>query len=176
MGCLYQIEFSNGKSYIGITSKDSSYRLKQHLRDSRKTDRRAGVLYDALLKYPDQYTIKEIAWSDDFEVLCRIEQTAIGTFNTKVPFGYNMTDGGEGTVGFDGPWKGKSRPKFSEEWIKKATDHLKGNKFALGLVHTEESKKKMGQRGNQHSKGKTWKLSEETKQKMREAWIRRKNT
>ena len=99
VGCLYQIRFQNVKSYLGITNKSSGQRLRVHIRNSRRTKQINCALHNALRKHPKHYTLKELAWSDNWDVLCRIEQQAIKMFNTKVPNGYNGTNGGEGQVG-----------------------------------------------------------------------------
>ena len=98
MGGLYQIEFTNGKSYIGITKTTVKKRLTAHLRNANK-NLRDCALHNALRKYPDDYILKTLVIADDWNYLCLIEQRAIKTFGTRTPFGYNMTDGGEGTVG-----------------------------------------------------------------------------
>ena len=89
---------------------------------------------------------------------------------------HNRTEGGEGTSGHifskehkknlkdnhSKYWKNKTRPKHS--------DRMKGNKHASGLVHSSESKDKIS------AKLTGRKLSEETKQKMREAHQKRRIT
>jgi len=125
MGCLYKIDFKNGKSYIGITISRGERRLKIHERNMENG--RTSILYSAFKKYPGQYTVKELAWSDNWNVLCKIEQQAIKTFNTKIPHGYNMTDGGDGSVGHS-PSK-ETKRKMS---------------LAARRTCTEETKRKIG--------------------------------
>jgi hypothetical protein len=133
MGCLYKIDFENGKSYIGITSQTSVSRLYIHKRNAR--NKRIAALYHAIRKYPDQYTIKEIAWSDNWDVLCEIERQAIITFKTKVPHGYNMTDGGDGSVGHS-PSK-ETRKKMSAAPRKPCSEETKRK---IGLSNTGKTK------------------------------------
>jgi hypothetical protein len=44
-------------------------------------------------------TCRELVISDDYDYLKEMEVKAIAAFSTKVPLGYNMTDGGDGVVG-----------------------------------------------------------------------------
>ncbi|MHB1236934.1 MAG: GIY-YIG nuclease family protein [Gallionella sp.] len=50
MGCLYQLIFPNGKSYIGISSNTAEQRFKAHCQNSK----------NGITEYPD-YSPKEKA-------------------------------------------------------------------------------------------------------------------
>ena len=96
--CVYvHINKVNGKRYVGITSR------KPKTRWGNGNDYGA-YFYNAIQKY---------GW-DNFEhiVLCskksereakNIEKYLIKNWNTKSPYGYNCTDGGDGTLGFKNP-------------------------------------------------------------------------
>src|SRR5262249_53430656 len=61
---------------------------------------RKGHLYSALRKYGlRSYIAEVIGQSDNFDDLKLMEQEAIRVHNTKSPSGYNLTDGGDGTIG-----------------------------------------------------------------------------
>lgn len=132
MGCLYQIEFPDGKSYIGISQTTASKRLTRHKNRTRNGS--SYAVHVALRKFPENFTIKEIAWSADWQVLCRAEQMAIETFKTKVPHGYNMTSGGNGALGYKHTelakkkMRGKIKPEANRSAVSAAN---KGNKYAV---------------------------------------------
>lgn len=92
---LYQLLFPNGKKYIGITSKTAEDRFKAHCRSRKKY-----AIDSAIKKYGKENVILTVlAECDNWELLCLLEQEAIEKFDTKYPNGYNLTDGGEGTIG-----------------------------------------------------------------------------
>lgn len=167
MGCLYQIKFGNGKSYIGITIESIVKRFKRHLKEARG-NRTKYAIHAALRKYPDQYEVKELAWSEDWKVLCKAEQIAIKEFCTKVPHGYNMTDGGEGTYGLSFYPSEESRKKMS-------IARMGVSPTNKGVPHTKEEKQRISLSllGNQNTKG--FKHSEETKKKMSIAHVGNKS-
>jgi group I intron endonuclease len=105
MGCLYQLTSPSGKSYIGISSKTAADRWSQHRYNANKeiksraaTECRA--LYNAIRKYGARnFTVTVLFESDNWAELLEIEMTLIASLKTKKPGGYNLTDGGEGTLG-----------------------------------------------------------------------------
>lgn len=123
MGCLYQIEFPNGKSYIGITMKTAEQRFKGHTRLRDKT-----ALAHALKKHGAcNVKVKTLIIADRWDYLCDLEKKAIASYKTKIPHGYNLTDGGEGTLGVE--WSEESRAKLS--------------KARIGSIATPECRAKM---------------------------------
>ena len=104
---------------------------------------------------------------DEFEAKC-LEEYYIFSFRTFVGFsdcnGYNMTLGGDGSVGFPSPMKGK---KHTEESKNKISESTKGKN--LGKPHTEEHKRKISASliGNKNNYGKH--PSEETRRKRSES-------
>jgi hypothetical protein len=103
MGCLYQLTSPSGKRYIGISSKTAADRFLKHT-EHALGKRQNGVLYSALRKYkPENFDIKTLVIANDWQYLCDLEVKVIEAFGTKHPFGYNMTNGGEGVVGPKGP-------------------------------------------------------------------------
>ena len=94
---LYKLDFPNGKSYIGITSKNAQERFKQHCRPSKKQN----PCQLAIQKYgKENVKLTVIVTVDSWELLCLAEIEAIEKFNTLKPNGYNLTLGGEGVYGF----------------------------------------------------------------------------
>lgn len=99
MGTLYKITSPSGKAYIGITSKTTEQRWAKH-KEHAIGKRTAGALYAALRKYGcDNFTVETLVIADNWEYLCDLEKRVICAYNTKYPFGYNITDGGEGVIG-----------------------------------------------------------------------------
>lgn len=87
------------------------------------------------------------------------------------------------------PWnKGKKRPPFSEEWKKKISNSLKGNKFCVGRIpwnkgltkKSDERVEKYGEKiskvkkGTKHSKESNLKIAEIMRQKWKEIKFRKK--
>lgn len=95
MAELYKLDFSNGKSYVGITRQESRARFSEHLSSAR--NRPEFAIHHAINKYgiPELKTLAVGSW----DYLKEAEKKAIKVFNTKSPNGYNLTDGGEGVVG-----------------------------------------------------------------------------
>ena len=144
----------NNKGYVGITTRSLSKRWYEH----RFVANSCGqLLGKAIKKYGEQaFEIMPIASAKTLENLKEVEKDLIIQFQTKVPFGYNLTDGGDGVFGF----------KQSEE------QRLKSANLRLGTKHTKETKAKMREAHSgekNHFYGKTH--TEETKRKNAEAHI-----
>jgi hypothetical protein len=99
VGALYRIDFDNGKSYVGITLNPVSRRMALH-RNHAKAGRDCA-LHRAMRKYGEgAFKCRVLVRSDNWDYLCLLEQRAIVAFGTRYPTGYNLTDGGEGNVGY----------------------------------------------------------------------------
>lgn len=135
----------NGKIYVGKHSTDN-------LNDGYMG---SGVaLHRAYNKYGiENFTKKILAFADTEEKLNWFERFYIKKYHARTK-GYNLTDGGEGTLGYEPWWKGKAR---SEETKRKISEANKGKKRAQ---FSEETRKKM----SEAHKGKT--MSDEQKQKL----------
>jgi len=134
----------NGKTYIGQTKGKLSQRLGEHI------GKNLSYIGKALNKYGlESFTISIIDYADSKEVLSEKERYWIKTLNCRVPNGYNLTDGGEGTI------------NLSLEARKKISEANKGRPSLMkGKHHSEEAKRKISE-GN-----KGLRRSEETKKKM----------
>lgn len=93
---LYKIDSPSGKSYIGYTSYDLKKRLREHKCSPY-------IIGKAIRKYGDLIKSSILAIVDSCDEAHTLEKFYIAMFNTKVPFGYNLTDGGEGVTGFKMP-------------------------------------------------------------------------
>jgi group I intron endonuclease len=86
----------NNKSYIGISSD-----LKRRWREHKNPDGKCTNLHNAIKKYGyNLFVFKHIADAFTWKYACEIEKELIIDFNTKAPNGYNLTLGGDGTLGF----------------------------------------------------------------------------
>lgn len=101
---------------------------------------------------------KGLGWDE----ACKLEKHFISLFGRKdtgTGMLINQTNGGDGTGGYAGFWKGKKRTSASEETIKKCKEN--NARYWLGKTLSSEAKEKIA------SKLRGGKLSEETKQKLK---------
>ena len=141
----------NNKGYVGITTRSLDRRWYEH----RFVANSCGqLLAKAINKYGEQaFEIKPIASAKTLENLKEVEKDLIVQFQTKVPFGYNLTDGGDGVFGYKhDPEQVKIRAdlrrgtKASEETKAKMREAHSGEKnHFYGRKHTEEAKRKNGE-------------------------------
>lgn len=131
----------NGKSYVGITSNNLKARWNDHVKGYFKS-----VIHYALKKYGKRsfsFVLLDVA--ETWEEACEKEKFYIKEFRSKVPYGYNLTDGGDGVLGLDSWNKGGT---ISEAIRKKISESLKGrfpsekNPF-YGKSHSDEARKKI---------------------------------
>ena len=114
----------NDKSYIGF---DSNYpnRIRDHKKGYLKITDKTCVFYKALKKYGwDNFSCSIVYQSKDKTHTLKImENYFICEYRTYVGFndcnGYNLTLGGEGTIGFI----------HSEDWKKNHSNMMRGRKF-----------------------------------------------
>ena len=210
MGCIYRIFCkANQKSYIGQFKKDiPTPRWQRHLRDAEKGSKCA--IHEAIRKHgKDMFEISVICICESQEELDKKEDEYITEYNSMIyDNGYNMVRGGKGRApkfhhkeehkqkmrefmknrvvsdetkqkisdarkGIKNNWSEETRQRVAEASRKKATgvkhseetkrkigEKSKGRKARLGQKCTEEQKKKIGDA----SRGR--KFSEETKQNL----------
>ena len=93
---LYKATCINGRHYIGYTSESFLTRQNRHLKHSR--DGSKHYFHRALAVHKFKWEILIIV--DSKQEALKLEKEYIIKFNSKVPNGYNLTDGGEGAPGF----------------------------------------------------------------------------
>lgn len=114
MGIIYcATNKVNGKKYIGYTTKEIEYRRKCHEKKALKNT--PYIFHRALMKYGFENFEWKVLFDVENERLNTLEIVSIRMYKTKVPNGYNMTDGGDGTIGL----------KKSKETRKKLSDSMK---------------------------------------------------
>ena len=146
MGVIYlRTNKVNGKKYVGqvITRR---FKARQNKWKNPKYHYAGKAINAARAKYGIEAFDFEILKECDDKELDFWEKYYIKELNTKVPYGYNMTDGG------DASWvKGKH---LSEEWKRKIGEGNKGKKRSTELIRkiveahkgkhlSEEHKKKI---------------------------------
>jgi group I intron endonuclease len=96
MGQIYKITNKiNGKSYIGLTTREFKDRWREHVVFAKSSDL---PLYRAIRKYGfEAFSSEILADSEDNEELQKLEIHFIEYFNTFGDNGYNLTRGGEGS-------------------------------------------------------------------------------
>ena len=164
MGCIYLIRNTvNGKAYIGKTAQHNveKRRINQHLDGNGSL-----VLGPAVKKYGKNAFAYEILHDGIIpELLDSYEIEAIKKYNTLQPNGYNLTIGGEGTVGY----------KFTAEQCRKMSERRKGKPSGgKGKKWSIEARRKHSKRlkGNTNKRGK--KLSAESRNRISEVQKGRK--
>lgn len=89
----------NGKKYVGKTVNGLNQRWNQHCYNSDRKPLTA--LHEAIREYGRaSFTRKIIHIGLDEADMFSAEKSAIAFLDTRVPHGYNMTDGGPGSSGF----------------------------------------------------------------------------
>ena len=176
MGVIYlRTNKINGKKYVG---QATNLEVRQNRWNNLNLPYAGNVINNARKKYGIESFGFEILKECEDEELDYWEKYYIKELNTKVPYGYNMTDGGDGCPGYihseetrkkmSEAQKGK---KLSEETKQKISEAQKGEKhWNYGKHLPEEHKKKLSeaQKGKKHwNYGKH--LPEEHKKKLSEA-------
>jgi group I intron endonuclease len=88
----------NGKQYVGQTTKLLKRRWGLHLSDTRRKS--SYYLHRSIAKYGDKnFCVEKIHTCESREELNFVEIFYIELLMTKSPYGYNMADGGQGSIG-----------------------------------------------------------------------------
>jgi hypothetical protein len=146
----------NAKQYVGITSN-----LTQRWSKHRKAAGDCPALHAAIKKYGHKnFAFTHIADAFDLECACKLEMLLIAEHNTKLPSGYNMTDGGEGSFNPSDETRAKyslarkGKAKTAEHKAKIAAGNL-GKSRGLGKPKSVEHNLKVSNAlmGNKNSVG-----------------------
>lgn len=103
-GLIYRVTNKvNGKSYIGQTTLTLAQRWACHV-----TNRERAPLACAIRKYGrEAFSVDEMEQCGDRDALDAAERRWIATLNTRVPAGYNLTDGGNSGTKHDASTRAK---------------------------------------------------------------------
>lgn len=124
MGTLYRLNFSDGKTYIGATTKSIKTRFSNH-RSAAKIGRSAAV--SEAWRVIGEPSLEVLAIVENSE-LPATEALAVTAFGTLVPNGYNMLAGGG------------AHPSTSRDVVERIAQKKRGVK---GRKHSEETKARM---------------------------------
>lgn len=130
MGCVYLVTSRiDGKKYIGKTLISMIRRKAAHEAEAARGSQR--YFHKALRKYSsDNFVWSVLFESSDEQLLFDTEKHFIALHNTKAPFGYNLTDGGDGVSGYTHNYE--DYKKYSKARVGKP-----GN--ATGFKHSKET-------------------------------------
>ena len=132
----------NGKRYIGITKQKPEYRW----RSDGSGYFRSPYFWNAIKKYGwDCFEHIILLENADRELACEIEQGLIDLYHTKDKrYGYNMTEGGDGSRGWIPSAETLARRSAKLRGIKRSEWHRQRLREAnLGKKATEETRQKL---------------------------------
>ena len=108
--------------YIGITSKSLNERIYYHNNYSKNNKKSNRHFSNAINKYGiENIKFEIIDYAISWEELCELEKYWIGYYDS-YNNGYNMTLGGEGSLGY------KYNDKMMENYLKYRNEHPEFNK------------------------------------------------
>ena len=132
-GGIYKINFPNGKCYIGL-SNNIRRRMQDHNQEATRKDRLNIPLNNALIKYGliEEFEVLEFIDPNDRKKLSERERYWISYYKSnKREYGYNVTEGGEGTSikGCDNP-----HASLNEKELKEIIDLLKNSNKSMKKI------------------------------------------
>jgi group I intron endonuclease len=131
--------------YFGMTNRPKQ-RLTSHKAEAKRGS--STYLHNAMRKYGvDSFEMRVIDSFETREKCCEAEVDIIDLAKQMNIKTYNIHLGGSG--GFDIRLKGE---EATEEWKAKLREKRKGRKPALGMKHTEETKRICGEANNRKEK------------------------
>jgi len=168
---VYQHIFPNGRSYIGITSKENPY--DRFGKNGREYGHYIG---NAIKKYGWENVEHKILKTGLTQKEANyFEKYYIQLYNTQAPNGYNITSGGEGRAGYKHVMSARTKQKISRT----KTGVKMGPRNDLWKQHISEAKIKSHYHLSEETKDKIrnkhigTKVSQETKEKIRETVIKK---
>lgn len=135
MNVVYVKHFENGKKYVGATN-NFKRRMQEHNKRARRGD--TAPLYIAMRKYEHETEI--VFESENYDEVLKYERIIIRNFKDLGYELYNLTEGGDGTLGY----------KHTEETRQKLREANLGrfvgeNNPMYGKTHTDEVKKMLAE-------------------------------
>lgn len=146
MSCVYEHRCKvSGKSYVGKTSKTAVQRWAEHVQHSKTS----GFPFHRAIRKHGADAFELIVHADGLTEAdaYAMERDLIAKLGSKIPSGYNVTDGGEGNLGLrhseearkkiSAALRQRVRAPLSEETKEKL------RQFNLGKTHSEETRSKL---------------------------------
>ena len=144
--CIYLLtNLVNQKQYVGFAT-DFNIRMGQH-KNAARSGRGKSHLYKSIRKYGWENFSKEIIYMSDDTFYCKneAEVALIDSYNTYHGIGYNLTEGGDGIIGYKHSeetknkmsiaHKGRKGGKRSNETKSKISNSSKGRFFSTETRH-----------------------------------------
>jgi polyribonucleotide nucleotidyltransferase len=171
---LYELEFPNGKKYLGITHQPDRRWIQQCQASAR--EKQDFPLYKAIRKYGSASVKRRILVVGTLEFIREMEIAAIAKYDTLVPQGYNVALGGQISPSAvpevlkkmsEGQRRAWANPEYKEKMRAKFKERVRSDEHKVNL---SLAKKKEWQNSESRQKyidshlGK--KPSEETRKKM----------
>lgn len=129
----------NGKQYVGKTVASAESRWSDHVSDAKHG--RAHILHNAIRKYGrEAFSLVVLNTCLDNRALCSVEKFWIKERNTMLPNGYNMTEGGEGALGY------KHTDEAKVKMVKAFTGRVASKETRELLSRMRKGKKQLGKK------------------------------
>lgn len=152
---LYKLTSPSGKVYIGV-AKNTKKRWQEHACSAKNGS--SCAIHKAMRKYGFDAFKKEVLVTSTFSFVKELEVKAIAAYNTLAPFGYNLTDGGDGTNGYTHTQEARRRISSSQKGRAFSEEHkAKLSKANAGKIHSEEHKRKIGAASSATPRTAAWK-------------------
>jgi len=162
------------QKYIGITSQNPPQkRWNRHLSEAKRNLYQTA-LHRAIRQHGCDaftFTVLDRLEHGTYDDLLALEQRLILQYDTKEPNGYNMTTGGQGTVGYK--WTEEAKQRLSEKTKGRSMQHATeaSNRVTKGRPLSPEHRAKISAA---HQGKKMGPMSQEQKEKIRASNLGRK--
>ena len=158
MFTVYMHISPTNKYYIGITGGVPKYRWGRNGRNYKNQP----LFWRAIQKYGwENFQHLIVAENLTQDAACQMEIDLISFYRSNNPkYGYNLSLGGRGTA--YGTHK-------SEEWKRKASEWMKGNKSRTGLPNSIETRSKISERMQGNTYGSQRNITDEYRKKALES-------
>lgn len=144
-GVVYLISFPNGKKYVGITTTSFEERKASHISHMNTS---GLAVHQALKTFFGRETWEVIASADSWKQLVKIEIEMIDKYKSHISNnGYNLTLGGDGTVGYTHSEEQKQKNRNSRIQYFSDKKNREKQSIANKIAH-----QKNPEQGMEHSK------------------------
>lgn len=136
---IYKLTSPNGKIYIGKT-KNFKQRMSAHKSSATRKKGKRSLIMNSIAKYGFENFKKEKLFQCHVSVADQWEQCFINAFQSKVPHGLNLTDGGDGGHGMVVTDATRKRMSIAHIGQKRTPEQCENISAALkGRVYTAQA-------------------------------------